>query len=113
MPLTLYVLSVAGRRCPASPWRSTCPACVHCNDLRGGRHRARDLFLGANDQLLIRVADAPDLGSQPIRIDPAGDIRLPMVGTVRAAGKTIEELEAEPIAQASRSTSRNPISRCP
>ena len=52
-------------------------------------------LLGSNDVLLIRVADAPELGAHPVRVDPAGDIRLPMAGTIRAAGKTIEALEAE------------------
>ena len=51
-------------------------------------------LLGSDDMLLIRVADVPEIGAQPVRIDPAGDIRLPMVGTLRAAGKTIEELES-------------------
>jgi polysaccharide export outer membrane protein len=51
--------------------------------------------LGSDDVLQIRVADAPDIGAQPARIDPAGDIRLPMVGTIRAAGMTIERLESE------------------
>jgi polysaccharide export outer membrane protein len=52
-------------------------------------------YLGSDDVLLVRVTDVPDIGSQPVRIDPAGDIRLPMVGTVRAAGMTLEKLEAE------------------
>lgn len=51
--------------------------------------------LGADDVLLVRVADVPEIGAQPVRIDPAGEIRLPMVGTIRAAGMTLEELEAE------------------
>ena len=51
--------------------------------------------LGSDDVLLIRVTEAPEIGAQPIRIDPAGDIRLPMVGTIRAAGLTIEKLEQE------------------
>ena len=59
------------------------------------RRRLRKYRLGSDDVLLIRVADAPEIGAQPVRIDPAGDIRLPMVGIVRAAGRTVEDLEAE------------------
>lgn len=56
-------------------------------------------ILGSDDVLLVRVTDVPEIGAQPVRIDPAGDIRLPLAGTVRAAGKTLEELEAELLAR--------------
>jgi polysaccharide export outer membrane protein len=49
--------------------------------------------LGPEDQILIHVVDIPDISTKPQRLDPAGDIRLPMVGRVRAAGLTLEELE--------------------
>lgn len=51
--------------------------------------------LGADDQLLIQVVDVPDISGKPQRIDPEGDLRLPMVGRVRAAGMTAEQLETE------------------
>ncbi len=50
--------------------------------------------LGPDDLLLVRVADVPEIGSQPVRIDPGGEIRLPMVGTIHAAGMTLEALES-------------------
>ena len=37
----------------------------------------------------------PDISGKPQRLDPNGDLRLPMVGRVHAAGMTIEQLEAE------------------
>jgi polysaccharide biosynthesis/export protein len=51
--------------------------------------------LGPDDQIVIQVANAPDISGKPQRIDPSGDLRLPMVGRVRAAGMTLEQLEAE------------------
>ena len=51
--------------------------------------------LGPDDQITIQVADAPDISGKPQRIDPNGDLRLPMVGRVRAEGLTVDQLEAE------------------
>jgi polysaccharide export outer membrane protein len=51
--------------------------------------------LGADDQLVIQVVDVPEISSKPQRIDPEGDLRLPMVGRIHAAGMTAEQLEAE------------------
>ena len=49
--------------------------------------------LGIDDQVLIRVSDVPEIGAAPQRIDVNGDLRLPMVGRIHAAGLTVDELE--------------------
>ena len=51
--------------------------------------------LGPDDQISIHVVDVPDVSDKPQRIDPNGDLKLPMVGRVHASGKTIDELETE------------------
>jgi polysaccharide biosynthesis/export protein len=51
--------------------------------------------LGADDVITIHATNAPDLSDKPFRIDLAGEIKLPMVGRIRAANLTLEELEAE------------------
>jgi polysaccharide export outer membrane protein len=51
--------------------------------------------LGPDDQIMIQVADVPDISSKPQRLDPNGDLKLPMVGRVHAAGMTLEQLETE------------------
>lgn len=51
--------------------------------------------LGPDDEITIQVADAPDISGKAQRIDPNGDLRLPMVGRVRAGGLTVDQLEAE------------------
>src|SRR5579864_5307004 len=51
--------------------------------------------LGWDDQITIRVLDVDEIGSAPMRIDSAGDIRLPYVGRMHAAGLTVEQLRAE------------------
>ena len=49
----------------------------------------------AHDQITILVSDAPDISGKPQRLDPNGDLRLPIVGRVHAAGLTLDQLEAE------------------
>ncbi len=50
--------------------------------------------LGPNDQILIR-ASAEEINEKPFRIDSEGNINLPLVGRVHAAGMTQQELEQE------------------
>jgi polysaccharide export outer membrane protein len=52
-------------------------------------------LLGPNDQILIRAPEAPEIDQRPFRIDRDGNIDLPLVGRIHAAGRTLEELEAD------------------
>ncbi len=51
--------------------------------------------LGPDDQLTIWVAECPDFSVRAVTIDTAGNVKLPLVGAVRAGGLTVRELEAE------------------
>jgi polysaccharide export outer membrane protein len=51
--------------------------------------------LGPDDQISVHVVDVPDISDRPQRIDPNGDLKLPMVGRVHASGMTIDQLESE------------------
>ena len=44
---------------------------------------------------MIHALDVPDISGKTQRLDPNGDLRLPMIGRVHAAGMTVPELEAE------------------
>jgi polysaccharide biosynthesis/export protein len=50
--------------------------------------------LDANDQILIRSND-DEINEKPFRIDGDGNLNLPLVGKVHAAGMSQQELEAE------------------
>lgn len=54
-----------------------------------------DYVLGSNDQILIRVPQATEINERPFRVDSDGFITLPIVGRVRAAGLTVQALEAD------------------
>lgn len=57
--------------------------------------------LGPDDQIVIRVLDLDEFGAtataadKPYRIDLRGFVNLPLVGRVKAGGRTIEAFEAE------------------
>ena len=51
--------------------------------------------LGPDDQILIRALDGLDLGDKPVLIGTNGDITLPLIGRLKAAGLTVEQLETE------------------
>jgi polysaccharide export outer membrane protein len=54
--------------------------------------------LGPDDGLSISVSDIPELDSKAlgvVKIDHQGNIRLPIVGRISAAGVTVESLEKE------------------
>ncbi|HQW82139.1 MAG: polysaccharide export protein [Rhodanobacteraceae bacterium] len=53
-----------------------------------------DYRVGPLDLLEISVFQVPDL-NRTVRINTSGQISLPLIGAIRAGGKTITELEAE------------------
>jgi len=50
--------------------------------------------LGAGDQITVHALDAEEISDKPYRISAAGDMTFPMIGKVKAAGLTVEELES-------------------
>jgi polysaccharide export outer membrane protein len=51
-------------------------------------------IIGPNDALTIYVRGVDDL-SKPWRVDPNGLLTLPLVGTLQAAGKTVDRFELD------------------
>jgi polysaccharide biosynthesis/export protein len=60
-----------------------------------GANAVSRYVLGPDDQITVHALDVPDISNTPQRLDPNGDLRLPMIGRVHAAGMTVEELERE------------------
>lgn len=51
--------------------------------------------IGASDLLKVTVFQVPDLSFDQIRVDASGSIEFPLIGSVRAAGRTPTELSRE------------------
>jgi len=49
---------------------------------------ASDLRIGSGDLLEISVFGAPDFNKQEVRVSSAGDVSLPLIGSVQVAGLT-------------------------
>lgn len=49
--------------------------------------------LGPGDQILIRAIDLDEIDNKPVFVDRRGNINLPYVGELHAAGLTADELE--------------------
>src|SRR5262245_23345524 len=79
----LIPLALAGIQAPGFP-----------NNPSVGRHLPQ-YVLGPNDEITIMSILAPEVANKPVRISTSGDINLPMVGRVHAAGSSVEQLETE------------------
>ncbi|MBI4877397.1 MAG: polysaccharide biosynthesis/export family protein [Acidobacteria bacterium] len=67
-----------------------------CLLLQAAAAPAPSYILGADDELIVRALDLEDIDSKtPFRIDMRGNINLPLAGRMRAAGLTVEQLEAQ------------------
>ena len=55
---------------------------------------ASQYVLGPEDQIKIWALGVEEISDKPVRIDPSGEIDLPLVGRVHAAGLTVEQLRS-------------------
>jgi polysaccharide export outer membrane protein len=69
-------------------------------DAEGDKLRL-NYVLDSSDQILIRVPQAEELNEKAFKIENDGNVYLPLVGTLRAAGKTVQQFEAELVQQIS------------
>jgi polysaccharide export outer membrane protein len=51
-------------------------------------------ILGPEDLITVRVFAADDIPDKPAQVDNNGSVTLPMIGSVRAAGLTVEQFQA-------------------
>lgn len=67
--------------------------------------------IGATDTLNVSVFQVPDLsftGENALRVDASGNIEMPLIGTVRASGRTAAQLSAEIAGRLGQRYLRNP-----
>jgi len=78
---------------PASP--ATAPPAMQPLQSDAAPNLPATYVLGSADDLVIHAIDVPEISEKPYRIDPDGDLRLPIIGRVHAAGMSIIQLEEE------------------
>src|SRR5712691_8931576 len=61
----------------------------------GGRFVLSEYALGPGDQITINALDAEEISGRTILIGSSGNIEVPLMGRVHAAGLTVEQLQAE------------------
>ena len=61
----------------------------------GGHFVLSEYALGPGDQITINALDAEEISGRPILIGSSGNIEVPLMGRVHAAGLTVEQLQAE------------------
>ena len=69
---------------------------------------AEDYRIGPLDALDVTVLQEPDLTSKAIPVDAFGNVNLPLIGDINAAGKTAGELSREIAARYGQKYLRNP-----
>jgi polysaccharide export outer membrane protein len=64
-----------------------------CAVLAYGQASLGSYILGGGDEMVIRALDVEEFGALPVRVDMEGNIKVPLIGRLHAAGLTVEELE--------------------
>lgn len=67
-----------------------------------------DYRIGATDKLRVSVFQVPDLSFEEIVVDASGNIQMPMIGSVLAAGRTPNELSGDIARRLGERYLRNP-----
>lgn len=67
-----------------------------------------DYRIGATDLLTISVFQVPDLSFEEISVDASGNLQMPLIGSVQAAGLTPSELSNDIARRLSARYLRNP-----
>lgn len=70
--------------------------------------QAHEYRIGAGDKLDVRVFQVEDLSFKEIVVDTSGEIQMPLIGTVRASGRTPNELSTDIAGRLSAQYLRNP-----
>ncbi len=67
-----------------------------------------DYRIGATDKLSVTVFQVPDLSFPELVVDASGNIQMPMIGSVLAAGRTPSELSTDIAGRLAERYLRNP-----
>jgi polysaccharide export outer membrane protein len=104
--LLLAACGGGGRQAsPATAAQAVTPALL---TQTGSREASGDYRIGATDLLTLTVFQVPDLSFEEIRVDAAGNLQMPLIGSVQAAGLTPSELSRDIARRLGERYLRNP-----
>jgi polysaccharide export outer membrane protein len=95
--LTLAVFSLsaaAGQEVHQTPVPGQAPSEQQTPAVEPSAALRPNYVLGAGDQILIRAFEVEEINERPFLIDGDGNLDLPLLGRVKAAGLTVARLEA-------------------
>src|SRR5262245_28918721 len=81
-------LSVAPGRAQNTSPRTSAPAAA----TSGGRLVPSEYALGPGDEITINALEAEEISGKPMLIGSSGNIEVPLLGRMHAAGLTVEQL---------------------
>lgn len=84
--LLVLALSVALAAQSTAPGQSASPPRISYD---------AEYILGPGDQIRIWALGVEEISDKPVRIDPSGNVDLPLLGRVRASGLTVDQLRAD------------------
>lgn len=90
--LLTSILALGACTTPGGAIEGSVPTEVLLATSASGTSASGEYRIGATDLLRINVFRVPDLSFDEIRVDAAGVIQIPLIGTVRAEGLTPNEL---------------------
>ena len=79
----------------AAPQESPAAAAAPTPASKPAAPRVPNYVLGPDDVIAIKALNAEEIDNPSVRIDPSGQISLPLIGRLTAANLTIEALENE------------------
>jgi len=86
LTMTLLLHSQGQTQTPTPPSSPATPSAVE---------ERSSYILGPGDTITIRALNVEEISEKPVRIGTSGIIKFPMIGRIKAAGMTLEQLEAE------------------
>lgn len=54
-----------------------------------------DYVLGPNDEILVSAVGIPEVAGKTVRVSPAGDVNLNLVGSMHVVGLTVSQFQAD------------------
>lgn len=90
---TIAAGSVSAQKAPATPTQSAQPPAAAPAAIPTPTSPA--YVLGPEDEITVRALDVDEIDGKAARVDPSGNVDLPLVGKVKASGLSVSQFEAE------------------